>query len=166
VLGASTLRAGLGDPTRSTLRVVRVRVGPVSSGGVALWVAYARTVISQSLVRPAELGVTLTPEVAELFDTYLDAWEQAATTSATFEWEAQVPTDQILSLGGTWFLIANHLSEVAEHRGYPISPPEGEEFYRALITAFLAGLDDEGGTYATMADEFRAEWPGLKVDDS
>ncbi len=145
---------------------MRVQVGPLSSAGVTLWIAYARTVVSGSLVRPSELGVPLTPEVAELFETYLDAWERAAATSAVFEWEAEVPTDQITSLGGTWFLIAAHLADVAEQRGYPISPPEGEEFYRALITAFLTALEGEGGPYAAMAEEFRAEWPGLKIDES
>ncbi len=131
-----------------------------------MWIAYARTVIGRSLVRPAELGVALTPEAIELFETYLDAWELTAAAGAVFEWTAEVPTDQITSLGGTWFLIASHLAEVAEQRGYPISPPEGEEFYRALIAAFLDGLDSEGGPYAAMADELRAEWPGLKVDES
>ncbi len=144
---------------------MRVRVGPLSSAGVGLWIAYARTVITQTLVRPGQLEVTLTPDVVELLERYLDIWERVAAGCATFEWEAEIPTDEITSLGGTWFLIASHLAEVAERRGYPISPPEGEEFYRALITAFLNGLDDEGGEYAAMADELRAEWPGLKVDD-
>jgi hypothetical protein len=145
---------------------VRLRVGPLPSAGVSLWIAYARTVITRSLVRPAELGVSLSPEVVELVETYLDDWERAASAGAVFEWGAEVPTDQITSLGGTWFLIASHLAEVAEQRGYPISPPEGDEFYRALIMAFLDGLDAEGGHYAAMADELRAEWPGLKVDES
>ena len=54
---------------------------------------------------------------------------------------------------------------MAEQRGYPISPPEGEEFYRAVIIAFLDALDREGGTYAAMAAELRTEWPGLKPEE-
>ena len=108
----------------------------------------------------------MTPEVVELFEAYLDDWERTAGAGVVFEWEAEVPADEITSLGATWFLIASHLAEVAEKRGYPISPPEGEEFYRALITAFLEGLEREGGTYAAMAEELRAEWPGLKIEES
>ena len=130
---------------------MRVRVGPLSSAGVGLWIAYARTVLSRSLVRPEELGVTLSPEMVELIESYLDAWEAVAAAGPTFEWETEASPDQITGLGGTWFLIASHLAEVAEQRGYPISPPEGEEFYRALIIAFLDALDREGGTYAAMA---------------
>jgi hypothetical protein len=144
---------------------VRVRVGPLSSAGVGLWIAYARTVISRSLVRPDELGLALPPDVVEVFESYLDTWEDVAAREPTFEWEAEVPTDQITALGSTWFLIASHLADVAQQRGYPISPPEGEEFYRALFGAFLAGLDDEGGTYAALADQLRTEWPGLKTEE-
>jgi len=144
---------------------VRVRVGPLSSAGVGLWVAYARTVLSRSLVRPEDVGVALSPEMVELLESYLDAWEAAAGAGPTFEWETEASADEIIGLGSTWFLIASRLAEVAEQRGYPISPPEGEEFYRAVIIAFLDALDREGGTYAAMAAELRTEWPGLKPEE-
>jgi len=162
----STLGPGPANRSPSSVGAVRVRVGPLSSAGVSLWIAYARTVISRSLVRPDELGVPLSGDVVELFEGYLDTWEREASDHTTFLWEAEVPTDQVTALGASWFLIASRLAEVAERRGYPISPPEGDEFYRALINAFLAGLDAEGGELAVMADELRAEWPGLKSEES
>ncbi len=145
---------------------MRVQVGPVPSAGVALWTAYARTVISRSLVRPGELGVSVAPAVVEQFEAYLDTWERVAATSATFEWEADVPIEELTTLGSTWFQLATGLAESAERRGYPISPPEGDEFYRALIASFLDGLEGEGGDAAELAAQLRAEWPGLKSEDS
>ena len=142
-----------------------MRVGPLSSAGVALWIAYARTVISRSLVRPEEAGVAVSSEMVGVLEGYLDAWDRAAADGPVFEWEAEMSPDELTTLGGTWFLIASHLADLAEQRGYPISPPEGEEFYRALVRAFLAALDHEGGQYAAMAEELRAEWPGFKPDD-
>lgn len=142
-----------------------MRVGPLSSAGVGLWIAYARTVIGRSFVRPEELGVAVSPEQIEVLEGYLDAWERTAAASATFEWEADISAEELTDLGGTWFLIASHLAEVAERRGYPISPAEGDEFYRALVTAFLDALEGEGGSLAAMADEFRREWPGLKPEE-
>jgi hypothetical protein len=131
-----------------------------------LWIAYARTVISQALVRPAELGVAVDPGVAELFEHYLDTWDRLAAASSTFEWTADIPADQVQVMGATWLQIASGLADSAERRGYPISPPEGDEFYRALIGGLLDGLTAEGGDLASLADQLRREWPGLKPDDS
>jgi hypothetical protein len=144
---------------------MRVRVGPLPSTGVALWIAYARTVIGGALARPDELGLQLDPEVVESFEDYLDQWDRASSTGATFVWETDVEPERIVALGAAWLELADRLAGAAERRGYPMSPPEGEEFYRALITGFLDALEGEGPDYAELAADLRADWPGLKPED-
>jgi hypothetical protein len=144
---------------------MRVRVGPMPSAGVGLWIAYARTVVGRALVRPQELGISLSGESVEAFETYLDEWEQAASGGPTFEWQADVDPDRMLELGTAWLRVAEALAVSAERRGYPMSPPEGEEFYRALVNAFLESLEREGGEYAELSTELRQTWPGLKPEE-
>jgi hypothetical protein len=140
-------------------------VGPVSSAGVGLWIAYARTVIGGSLARPDQALVPLRPDVVEAFEDYLEQWEQAATYGPTFVWETDIDPERIAALGSAWFAIAERLASVAERRGYPISPPEGEEFYQALIAAVLDALEAEGGRHRELAEQMRGAWPGFKAGD-
>ena len=144
---------------------MRVRVGPLSSAGAGLWLAYARTVVSRVIVRPDEMGISLTPGDLEAIDTYLDQWDEAAADGPTFDWETELEPDQLVSLGGAWLEIARALATDAERRGYPLSPPEGDEFYRALVTGFLDALDREGGEYGELAVRLRLDWPGLKTEE-
>ena len=144
---------------------MRVRVGPLPSAGAALWIAYARTVVGRAIVRPQELGVSLPPDAVESIDAYLDEWDRAAADGPEFVWEADIEPDALVSLGSAWFGIADALARDAERRGYPMSPPEGDEFYRSLVIGFLDALDGAGGGYADLADRLRVEWPGLKTDD-
>jgi hypothetical protein len=144
---------------------MRVRVGPLPSAGVGLWIAYARTVIGRAVARPDELGTRLDPSDLEAFDGFLDAWE-LASTDPVFEWESDLDPQVVARLGGTWLSLAAALSDQAEARGYPLSPPEGEEFYQALIRGFLTALDGEGGDMARLAADLRDAWPGLKPPDA
>src|SRR5512144_1316470 len=114
-----------------------VQVGPLPSGGVSLWIAYARTVVAQIMTHPADADVALDPDVVEAFDRYLDEWEDLAARATVFLWSTEVEPERVEFLGRAFFSIAASLARAAEERGYPISPPEGEEFYQALVKAFL-----------------------------
>jgi hypothetical protein len=142
---------------------MRVRVGPLPSAGVGLWIAYARTVIGRTLVRPDELGVAISLDDLEAFEGYLEQWERASM-APEFDWEADLDPDEVVRLGATWMALAGVLAEEAEQRGYPMSPPESDEFYQALIGSFLVALEQEGSDYATVARQLRDDWPGLKPD--
>ena len=144
---------------------MRVRVGPLPSAGAGLWIAYARTVVGRAVVRPDELGVALPADAIETMDSFLDEWDEAAADGPTFVWETDLAPDQLLMLGGAWLDIATALARNAETRGYPMSPPEGEAFYQALVTGFLDALDAAGDDYAELAGRLRADWPGLKTEE-
>jgi hypothetical protein len=134
----------------------------VAAGSATLWVAYARTVLAQSVARPGEHQVPA--ELVEGFETYLDRWESLAGASDELVWEEDLDAEQVRYLAHSFHRIASGLADEAERRGYPISPPEGDEFYRALVAGFLDALDAESDTMREFAEELRATWPGLKDD--
>ncbi len=143
---------------------MRVQVGPLPSGGVGIWIAYARTVVAQIITHPDHTDVTLDPDVIEAFDRYLDEWEDLAREQSVFLWTTEVEPERVEFLGRAFFAIAESLARAAERRGYPISPPEGEEFYQALVKAFLDALAHEGRSRLEFSEQLRDDWPGLKPD--
>ena len=143
---------------------MHVQVGPIPSGGVNIWIAYARTVIGQALVHPDQLYERLDPDVIEAFDEYLAEWEQRASASAEFLWVTDVEPERVEFLGRAFLAIAESLARAAEQRGYPISPVEGEEFYQALVKGFLDALAHEGRSRLEFSEQVRDQWPGLKPD--
>ncbi len=116
-------------------------------------------------MRPDELGVDLTPDALESIERYLDQWDEAAAEGPEFDWETDFEPEQLVALGGAWLEIAQALADDAERRGYPMSPPEGDEFYRALVTGFLDALERESGEYGELATRLRLDWPGLKTEE-
>jgi hypothetical protein len=143
---------------------MQVQVGPVPTGGVGMWIAYARTVIGQHLAHPGHLGVTLSPDVVEMFEEYLDDWEAVAENGAEFIWVTEVEPEKVEFLGRAFLTIAEALAKAAEERGYPISPPEGDEFYQALVKGFLDALAHEGRSRLEFSEYLRDDWPGLKPE--
>ncbi|MEZ5141135.1 MAG: hypothetical protein R2726_01250 [Acidimicrobiales bacterium] len=139
-----------------------VRVGPVASGSVTMWVAYARTVLAQATARPGEHGIA--PELIEGFEQYLDEWDTAATGTHEVIWEVDLDPEQVRYLAHAFHRLALGLAEEAERRGYPISPPEGDEFYRCLVNGFLDALELESEPMREFAEELRTTWPGIKDD--
>jgi GT2 family glycosyltransferase len=143
---------------------MRVQVGPLPSVGVDIWIAYARTVVAQMIAHPDQGDVVLDPDAVEAFDRYLDEWDDVASTQPTFVWVTEVEPERVEFLGQAFFSIATSLARAAERRGYPISPPEGEEFYQALVKAFLDALAAEGRSRLELSEQLRDDWPGLKPD--
>src|SRR4051794_17526809 len=140
-----------------------VEVGPVPSGSVTIWVAYARTVLAQAL---AHLGsdAPLAEGAIEAFESFLDVWEDVAAQREVFHWSADVDAERVEYLTHVWFRLAARLAGEAEQRGYPLAPPEGEPFYQALVAAILDALAYEGRSLAEFSEQLREDWPGLKGD--
>lgn len=143
---------------------MRVQVGPLGSSGVLAWVAYARTVVDEATSgRHPEL--TLEPEVAAAFRGFLDEWQAAAEAGGEFLWATEVDPEQVEFLAHAFHHVAVALANAAERRGFPLAPSEGDEFYLALVTAFLDALGREGGARSEFAEELASTWPGLDLDD-
>jgi len=140
---------------------MRVQVGPVPSGSVTIWVAYARTVLAQSLAHPG-VHAPLAIEAIDAFEDFLDAWDEAAQVGTEFTWTADVDPERVEYLAHVWFRLAAQLAAEAESRGFPLSPPEGEPFYQSLVAAVLDALAYEGRSMLEFSEQLREQWPGLK----
>jgi hypothetical protein len=142
---------------------MRVQVGPVPSGSVLIWVAYARTVLAQSLAHPGA-HPPMPSEAIDAFESFLDEWDDVAGQGTEFVWIADVDPERVEYLAHVWFQVAARLASEAEVRGFPLSPPEGEEFYQALVSAILDALAYEGRSLFEFSEQLREQWPGLKGD--
>lgn len=134
------------------------------SGSVTIWIAYARTVLAQAMTG-TRVGTRAIPmEVIEAFEALLGDWEDRANRDLTFIWDAELEPEQVEYLAHAFFDLATGLAEAAEKRGFPVSPPEGDEFYYCLVNALLDALEREGGAHRDFALDLRSRWPGLKDD--
>lgn len=138
-----------------------VRLGPLDSAGALLWIAYARTVLAELVTHRGRPEVDIDLLVIERFESYLDQWEEVAVSSSRFDWTAEVDPDDALALASTWFDLAQRLAVEADVRGFPLSPPEGEAFYQALVTAFLESLLADADADPELAAKLRRLWPGI-----
>jgi hypothetical protein len=144
---------------------VRVQIGPVSSSSVTSWVGYARKALDDVLSEPGGEGVWLPDDTVETFRKYLTTWEDEAATGDPFRWEAEIAADEAEYLSHAFFRVASHLAARADERGYTMAPPEGDEFYQALVESFLAALDSEGNSSQEFSEHLRSFWPGLDRGD-
>lgn len=139
---------------------VHVQVGPLPSSSVTMWVAYARTVLAKSLTDPEAFGFKLGPDVLELFEGYLDEWEAAASASPDFRWEVDIDAEHVEFVMHSFQKVASSLEVAATRRGYPLSPPEGDVFYHALVDAVIESMTSEGRSRLEYAEHLRDTWPG------
>jgi hypothetical protein len=150
---------------------VHVQLGPLPAEGVRLWLAYARVVLDRLEAKlagdepPALPGgvPTVPPDLVDTFSHFLDEWE-AAARGDTFTWSDEVDPEQARYLAHFYFALVSLLADEAQARGFPVAPPEGDEFYLALVSAFLDALAQEGGDNTAFVDELRVAWPGLKPE--
>jgi hypothetical protein len=128
-----------------------------------MWVAYARTVLAQVLARPDDHGVEVPLDVVETLEGFLDTWDDLASDGADVMWADDVNREALERVAHVWFGLAEWLAAQAERRGFPLSPPEGEEFYQVLVTELLTALEREGRTLVDTAEGLQQQWPGLKA---
>lgn len=139
-----------------------MQIGPVKSSGVLAWVAHARGVLAEMRAGRGPAGPALAPGVVDAFERFLDEWQRTAAHDDEFVWSADVDPEQVEFLAHAFYNIAQELATAAEARGYPLAPPEGEEFYQSLVCAFLDALEQEGKGAGAFAEDMRTTWPGLK----
>ena len=143
---------------------VRVQIGPVTATSVTAWVSYAREALDGVVDEPGSDGVWLPEDTVVTFLRYLDDWEAAATGVEEMRWEHEIRADEAEYLSHAFFRIASNLATRAEERGYTVAPPEAEEFYRSLVSAFLGALEAEGRGSQEFSEHLRSFWPGMEED--
>ena len=132
-------------------------IGPVSVASANAWLDYADEVIDElAAMAPGECFTT--PEVLEVFRAYVTSWRRAAVGS-DFLWEREIPPEQVEYDMHAFQRVADVLARRAEEQGVA-APPEGEDFYVALLHGVLAALEAEGPSSAAYAKHLSEFWPG------
>jgi hypothetical protein len=140
---------------------VELVLGPVSCASVRSWVAYARTVLAQAVSGTGSLPAFDTQVIEEL-EGYLDQWEQAAQDGDEMQWRADADPERLQFLAHTFLQLVEHLADQAETRGFPVSPPEGDEFYHELVHSIIDALEVQGNSSSAFSEQLRDRWPGFK----
>lgn len=136
---------------------MRVVIGPVSSASALAWLDYADEVLDElASMAPGECFTA--PEVLAVFRAYVTSWRQAAVGSEMV-WERDIPAEQVEYDMHAFQRIAEVLAARAEERG-AAAPPEGEDFYLALLNGVLTALQAEGPSSASYAKHLSEFWPG------
>lgn len=136
---------------------MRVVIGPVSAASALAWLDYADEVIVElDAIAPGECFTT--PEVLEVFRSYVASWRASAVGDELL-WERDIPAEQVEYHMHAFQRVAEVLDQRAEERG-TASPPEGEDFYAAILQGVLTALDAEGPSSAAFAEHLAEFWPG------
>lgn len=136
---------------------MRVVIGPVSVASATAWLDYADEVLDElSAMAPGECFTT--PEVLAVFREYVTSWRDEAV-GTSMVWEREIPTEQVEYHMHAFQRVAEVLAARAEQQGRK-APPEGEDFYSALLTGVLAALEAEGPSSAAFAKHLSEFWPG------
>ena len=136
---------------------MRVVIGPVSVASATAWLDYADGVIDElSAMAPAECFTT--PEVLAVFRGYVTSW-RAEAVGTSMVWERDIPAEQVEYHVHAFQRVAEVLAARAEQQG-SAAPPEGEDFYLALLSGVLSALEAEGPSSAAFAKHLSEFWPG------
>ena len=132
-------------------------IGPVSVASANAWLDYADQVIDElAAMAPGECFTT--PAVLEVFRDYVTSWRSEAVGS-DFLWEREIPPEQVEYDMHAFQRVAEVLARRAEEQG-DAAPPEGEDFYAALLRGVLSALEAEGPSSAAFAEHLSEFWPG------
>ena len=141
---------------------MRVVIGPVPAESAKLWLAYARQVVDDlSDIAPG--ASCATPEVRDIFEGYLSAWEDAASRGSTFLWSSDVPAEQVEYHVHAFHQLATILDQRALDLEARQAPEAGEEFYAAVLRGALSALEAEGPASAAFAQHLEQFWPGQEL---
>lgn len=136
---------------------MRVVIGPVSVASANAWLDYADGVLDElSAMAPGECFTT--PEVLGVFRAYVTSW-RAEAVGVSMVWERDIPTEQVEYDVHAFQRVVEVLAERAEREGRA-APPEGEDFYVALLHGVLGALEAEGPASAAFAKHLSEFWPG------
>jgi hypothetical protein len=136
---------------------MRVVIGPVSVASATAWLDYADRVVDElDSMAPGECFTA--PEVLTVFRAYLTSWRQAAV-GAELLWERDISPEQVEYDMHAFQRVADVLARRSEERG-TTAPPEGEDFYLAILQGVLSALEAEGPSSASFAKHLSEFWPG------
>lgn len=136
---------------------MRVVIGPVDAGSARAWLGHAHRVLDG--IGDLAPGACFTaPDTVDLLRGFLDSWSHAAL-GAEFYWEEDLPAERIEYAMHAFQRVVDVLAQRAEVHGRG-APPEGDEFYLALLMGVFRALEAESASSAAFAEHLAETWPG------
>lgn len=124
---------------------IEVRVGPVASSAAKVWVRNTATILAAMRRRPDALDAPVPIDVLDTFGGLLDEWAAVAESSEEFMWVARARPREVRRIVEHWAPTNEWSDEQLARLGVAYSPPEGEPFWRALVSGMIDALAaDEG----------------------
>lgn len=137
---------------------MRVVIGPVDQHSARTWLGYADQVLDElGKMAPGECFTT--PETVSLLRGYVHSWKRAARSGPEFLWEQDIPTEQVEYSMHAFQRVVDVLARRAAEHGRS-APPEGDDFYLAVLHGVLRALEAESSSSAAFAEHLAEFWPG------
>lgn len=137
---------------------MRVVIGPVDARSAEAWLAYADQVLDElGTLAPGECFST--PETVAILRDFVSRWQEPARQDRVFLWDEDVPAERIEFAMHAFQRVVDLLARRAEVHGRT-APPEGDDFYLALLQGVLGALQSESASSAAFADHLAEFWPG------
>jgi hypothetical protein len=136
---------------------MRVVIGPVDARSARAWLGYADRVLDE-LGGLAPDDCASAPETIAHLRGFVEAWQREAD-GEKFLWEAELPAEQVEFSMHAFQRVTEVLVRRAEVHGRS-APPEGDDFYLAVLQGVLCGLQAESDASASYAAHLREFWPG------
>lgn len=141
---------------------MRVALSPVSSWSAEVWIGFARSALALAVsdLEPDPLiDRAMEVRLAEL----LDSWEVEARRGPRLSLSFEIPDDEAEFLVHAFLRLADRWTVVADRRGFDVSPPEGDEFYSALVEGVIAAMEHaEDASGVEFGTALRTIWPRVE----
>jgi hypothetical protein len=139
---------------------VSVKVGPVASAIVVAWLANSRSIIHGIRAHRHEVSVVVDDDLLDLCDTLLAIWSDIAGKSDTFEWSAEMDSDQIRYMVDQWMAMASLTESDLDLMRCSWAPDWTAPFFDALLAAVIDGLERADKDAQDLARRLRSQPPG------
>jgi len=137
---------------------MRVVIGPVDARSATAWLGYADRVLDElGTMAPGECFST--PETVAILRDFVSRWQAEVAKGRTFLWDEDLPAERIEYAMHAFQRVVDLLAQRAEVHGRS-APPEGDDFYLALLQGVLGALQSESASSAAFADHLAEFWPG------
>jgi len=138
---------------------VQVQVGPVPTSATRAWIDNTRRILGSLRVRPDVLGQPMPTEILDLFERFLNIWDEINRGADEFFWTARAPSSEVRRLVEWWALIDSMSDAQLAELGVNWSSPDARIFFHALTGGVIKALEQHTAMNE-LVGTLRRQWVG------
>jgi CheY-like chemotaxis protein len=138
---------------------IQVQIGPVPTSATRAWIDNTRRILGSLRLRPEVLGQPMPTEILDLFERFLNIWDEINRGADEFFWTARATSSDVRRLVEWWALIDSMSDAQLAELGVNWSSPEARIFFHALTGGVLAALEQHTAM-TELAGTLRHQWVG------